>query len=58
MLGGKPEVDVELVVERTRDGRSFDTRRVTALQNGDIILEMLASFHVSEPGTMSPTSTP
>ena len=51
VLGGKPDVDVELVVERTRDGRSFDTRRVTALQNGDIILEMLASFHVSEPGT-------
>lgn len=51
VLGGKPEVDVELVVERTRDGRSFDTRRVTALQQGDIIMEMLASFHVTEPGT-------
>jgi acyl-CoA thioesterase len=48
--GGKPEVDVELVVERTRDGRSFDTRRVTAWQAGVVILETLISFHVSEPG--------
>ena len=48
--GGKPDVDVELVVERTRDGRSFDTRRVTAIQSGDVILEMLASFHIVEPG--------
>lgn len=48
--GGRPGVDVELVVERTRDGRSFDTRRVTAVQEGKVILEMLTSFHVSEPG--------
>jgi acyl-CoA thioesterase-2 len=48
--GGRPEVDVELVVERTRDGRSFDTRRVTARQDGKVILELLASFHVVEPG--------
>ena len=37
-------------MERTRDGRSFDTRRVTAKQNGKTILEMIASFHVPEPG--------
>lgn len=49
--GGKPDVDVELIVERTRDGRSFDTRRVTAVQGGEVILEMLASFHLVEPGT-------
>jgi acyl-CoA thioesterase len=48
--GGQPGVDVELVVERTRDGTSFDTRRVTANQDGVAILEMLASFHRPEDG--------
>jgi acyl-CoA thioesterase-2 len=48
--GGRYDVDVELRVERTRDGRSFDTRRVTAVQNGDVILEMIASFHRPEAG--------
>jgi acyl-CoA thioesterase II len=48
--GGEYGVDVELHVERTRDGRSFDTRRVTAIQHGKTILEMIASFHRPEPG--------
>lgn len=48
--GGAYSVDVEFQVERTRDGRSFDTRRVTAVQNGAVILEMIASFHLPEPG--------
>jgi acyl-CoA thioesterase len=48
--GGDYGVDVELQVERTRDGRSFDTRRVTAVQHGKTILEMIASFHRPEPG--------
>jgi len=48
--GGDYDVDVELQVERTRDGRSFDTRRVTAVQHGKTILEMIASFHSPEPG--------
>lgn len=48
--GGRYGVDVELRVERTRDGRSFDTRRVTAVQQGAVILEMIASFHSPEPG--------
>jgi acyl-CoA thioesterase II len=47
--GGEYGVDVELRVERTRDGRSFDTRRVTAVQHGKTILEMIASFHRPEP---------
>jgi acyl-CoA thioesterase len=49
--GGRYGVDVELQVERTRDGRYFDTRRVTAVQEGAAILEMIASFHRPEPGT-------
>jgi acyl-CoA thioesterase len=48
--GGRYDVDVELQVERTRTGRSFDTRRVTAVQDGEVILEMIASFHRPEPG--------
>lgn len=57
--GGRYGVDVELHVERTRDGRSFDTRRVTAIQQGAVILEMIASFHAAEPGADEyPTPTP
>jgi acyl-CoA thioesterase-2 len=48
--GGEYDVDVELHVVRTRDGRSFDTRRVTAIQRGKTILEMIASFHRPEEG--------
>ncbi len=46
--GGRVGVDVVYIVEPTRDGRSFDTRRVTACQDGVPIFEMLASFHVPE----------
>jgi acyl-CoA thioesterase II len=57
--GGEYGVDVELQVERTRDGRSFDTRRVTAVQHGKTILEMIASFHRPEPGAdWQPPSAP
>jgi acyl-CoA thioesterase II len=48
--GGRYGEDVTFQVERTRDGRTFDTRRVTAVQQGAVILEMIASFHVAEPG--------
>lgn len=50
--GGQYGVDVEFQVERTRDGRAFDTRRVTARQHGKTILEMIASFHLPEPGAL------
>jgi acyl-CoA thioesterase len=48
--GGKFGVELRFEVERTRDGRSFDTRRVTALQEGKVILEMITSFHRPESG--------
>lgn len=48
--GGQYGVDIELRVERIRDGRSFDTRRVTAMQKSAVILEMIASFHRPEQG--------
>ena len=47
--GGRVGVDVEYTVELTRYGRSFNTRRVTAGQDGVAIFEMLASFHLPEP---------
>lgn len=47
---GRPGVPLELGVERTRDGRSFSTRRVTASQTGEAIFVLDASFHVDEAG--------
>jgi acyl-CoA thioesterase II len=46
---GDPARPVVYRVERTRDGRSFTTRRVVALQ-GEPIFEMSASFHGTETG--------
>jgi len=37
-------------VDRIRDGRSFTTRRVVAIQRGRAIFNLAASFQVSEPG--------
>ncbi|BBZ44775.1 acyl-CoA thioesterase II [Mycobacterium parmense] len=38
------------IVERSRDGGSFATRRVNAIQHGEIIFSMGASFHVDQEG--------
>lgn len=37
-------------VDRIRDGRSFSTRRVVAIQYGEAIFNLEASFQISEPG--------
>lgn len=37
-------------VERIRDGHSFATRQVMAVQEGQAIFSLAASFHASEPG--------
>lgn len=47
---GDPEVPVIYEVDPARDGRSFTTRRVVAIQHGRQILNMAASFHISEDG--------
>jgi acyl-CoA thioesterase-2 len=47
---GRPGVPIEFEVERTRDGRSFTTRRVVASQNDEVIFEMSTSLHVTEHG--------
>ncbi|WP_405086926.1 acyl-CoA thioesterase [Microbispora sp. NBC_01389] len=47
---GDPAVPIVYNVDRVRDGRSFTTRRITAIQHGKAIFSMSASFHVEEPG--------
>jgi acyl-CoA thioesterase II len=47
---GRPDRPVLLYVDRDRDGRSFSARHVSAVQEGEVIFSMLASFHVDEPG--------
>jgi acyl-CoA thioesterase II len=47
---GDPTVPLVYLVERVRDGRSFTTRRVTAVQHGKTIFTLSASFHHPEPG--------
>src|SRR5438093_5320070 len=47
---GDPKVPVVYDVDRIRDGGSFTTRRVVAIQHGRAIFNMAASFHVDEPG--------
>ena len=37
-----------LEVHRDRDGRSFSSRRVLAIQNGEVLFSAAASFHVVE----------
>lgn len=45
ILAGVPTEPLRLTVERTRDGRSFTTRRVVASQGAGAVFEMSASFH-------------
>jgi acyl-CoA thioesterase II len=47
---GDPAVPIIYLVERVRDGRSFTTRRVSAIQHGKTIFALSASFHRYEPG--------
>ncbi|CAM5714862.1 hypothetical protein SVIOM74S_01115 [Streptomyces violarus] len=48
---GIPGVPIVYQVERVRDGRSFTTRRVTAVQQGRTIFNLTASFHKPEEGS-------
>lgn len=47
---GDPSQPVLYTVDRIRDGRSFTTRRVVALQRGRAIFSTAVSFHVEEEG--------
>ncbi len=47
---GDPAVPLIYLVDRVRDGRSFTTRRVSAVQHGKTIFTLSASFHHPEEG--------
>ncbi len=47
---GRDDAPTILQVDRIRDGRSFTTRNVDALQEGEAIFTLSASFHKDEPG--------
>src|SRR5438876_12158486 len=50
LLPGDPKVPIVYEVDRIRDGKSFTTRRVVAIQHGHAIFSMSVSFHGDEPG--------
>ncbi len=47
---GDPTVPIIFEVDRSRDGGSFTTRRVIAVQHGQQIFNLAASFQVAEEG--------
>ena len=49
---GDPQRPTVFQVFRDRDGGSFSARRVIAIQGGEVILNMSASFHRAEPGPL------
>ena len=47
---GDPSIPILYEVDRIRDGRSFTTRRVVAIQHGRPIFNLSTSFHDDEAG--------
>jgi acyl-CoA thioesterase II len=50
MLPGDPSAPIVYEVDRIRDGKSFTTRRCNAIQHGQAIFSLSASFQVEEAG--------
>lgn len=50
LLPGDPKVPILYEVDRSRDGKSFSSRRVVAIQHGRPIFHMSVSFQIDEPG--------
>ena len=50
LIGGDPKVPILYEVDRSRDGKSFSSRRVVAIQHGRPIFHMSVSFQADEPG--------
>ena len=50
LIGGDPKVPIVYEVDRIRDGKSFTTRRVVAIQHGHAIFSMSVSFQLHEEG--------
>lgn len=57
LRGARGDHPVDYHVERTRDGRAFAHRRVTAVQGGKEVFRAEVSFHEWEPGQPSHRAT-
>ncbi|HEB91329.1 MAG TPA: acyl-CoA thioesterase II [Deltaproteobacteria bacterium] len=55
---GDPKIPILYEVDRIRDGRSFTTRRVVAIQHGRAIFSMSVSFQIEESGLEHQASMP
>ncbi|MGA2803931.1 MAG: acyl-CoA thioesterase II [Acidimicrobiales bacterium] len=56
---GDPTAPILYEVDRIRDGRSFTTRRVVAIQHGRAIFNLQCSFHIDEgPGFVHQAEMP
>src|SRR6267142_704506 len=53
ILPGDPQIPIIYQVERLRDGKSYSTRRVTAIQHGNAIFSIMVSFHAEEEGAFN-----
>lgn len=58
LLGGDPSAPIVYDVDRVRDGSSFTTRRVKAIQHGRAIFVLSVSFHKAEEGLAHQTDMP
>lgn len=50
ILPGDPQIPIIYEVERLREGKSYSTRRVAAIQRGNAICSIIVSFHAGESG--------
>ena len=50
LLPGDPKIPILYEVDRSRDGKSFSSRRVVAIQHGRPIFHLAASFQIEEVG--------
>src|SRR4051812_22183027 len=55
---GDPTIPIVYEVDRVRDGRSFSTRRVIAVQRGETIFSLSASFQLEQAGIDPQTEMP
>src|SRR5207237_9541310 len=53
ILPGDTQIPIIYQVERLRDGKSYSTRRVTAIQHGNAIFSIMVSFHAEEAGVFN-----
>jgi acyl-CoA thioesterase-2 len=58
ILPGDLSAPIVYFVDRLRDGKSFTTRRVTAIQHGEAIFNLSASFHIAEEGPAHQSEMP